>query len=133
MKYKIHNINFSYNDWYLCPFLFLKSFWTNKSSYTISVSSVQKITSLKWRREHGNKSRLMKARHTLLKKLIILTNFVMNFFCKKYLKILLWFFLQEIAVNFLQNILYKILFTTNFVKNTWKFYNFVINNYPRRN
>jgi len=34
---------------------------------------------------------------------------------------------------FLQNILYKILFATNLVENTCKFYNFVENNYPRRN
>jgi len=33
----------------------------------------------------------------------------------------------------LQNILYKTLFATNFVRNTCKFYNFVENNYPRRN
>jgi len=31
---------------------------------------------------------------------------------------------------FSQNILYKILFVTNFVRNTYKFYNFVENNYP---
>ena len=34
---------------------------------------------------------------------------------------------------FLQNVLYKILFTTNFVGNTCEFYNFEGNNYPRRN
>ena len=34
---------------------------------------------------------------------------------------------------FLQNILYKTLFATNFVENTCKFYNFVGNYYPRRN
>jgi len=34
---------------------------------------------------------------------------------------------------FLYNILYKILFTTNFVKNTYEFYNFVRNNYLWRN
>ena len=34
---------------------------------------------------------------------------------------------------FLQNILYKTLFATNFVRNTCEFYNFVGNNYPRRN
>ena len=34
---------------------------------------------------------------------------------------------------FLQNILYKTLFATNFVGNTCKFYNFVGNDYPRRN
>jgi len=33
----------------------------------------------------------------------------------------------------LQNILYKTLFVTNFVENTYKFYNFVRNDYPRRN
>ena len=33
----------------------------------------------------------------------------------------------------MQNILYKTLFVTNFVGNTCKFYNFVGNNYPRRN
>ena len=42
--------------------------------------------------------------------------------------------LQEIAVNFfLQNILYKTLFTTKFLGNTYKFYNFVENNYPQMN
>jgi len=41
--------------------------------------------------------------------------------------------LQEIAANFLQHILYKTLFATNFVGNTCEFYNFVENNYPRRN
>ena len=34
---------------------------------------------------------------------------------------------------FLQNILYKTLFATNFVRNTCEFYNFVENNYPRSN
>jgi len=34
---------------------------------------------------------------------------------------------------FLQNILYKIFFTINFVENTYEFYNFVRNNYPRKN
>jgi len=34
---------------------------------------------------------------------------------------------------FLQNILYKTLFTTNFVRNTYEFYNFVGNNYSPRN
>jgi len=34
---------------------------------------------------------------------------------------------------FLQNILYKTLFTTNFVGKTYEFYNFVGNNYPRKN
>jgi len=34
---------------------------------------------------------------------------------------------------FLQNILYKTFFTTNFVGNIYEFYNFVRNNYPRRN
>jgi len=33
----------------------------------------------------------------------------------------------------LQNILYKTLFTTNFVRNTYKFYNFVENNYTQKN
>jgi len=41
--------------------------------------------------------------------------------------------LQEIAPFFLQNILYKTLFATNFVGNTCEFYNFVGNNYPQRN
>ena len=41
--------------------------------------------------------------------------------------------LQEIAANFLQHILYKTLFATNFVGNTCEFYNFVGNNYSRRN
>jgi len=34
---------------------------------------------------------------------------------------------------FLQNILYKTLFATNFVGNTCELYNFVGNNYPRMN
>ena len=33
----------------------------------------------------------------------------------------------------MQNILYKTLFATNFVRNTCEFYNFVGNNYPRKN
>jgi len=33
----------------------------------------------------------------------------------------------------LQNILYKTLFATNFVRNICQFYNFVGNNYPQRN
>jgi len=33
----------------------------------------------------------------------------------------------------LQNILYKTLFVTNFVENACEFYNFVGNNYPRKN
>jgi len=41
--------------------------------------------------------------------------------------------LQEIAANFLQNILYKTLFTINFVRNTYEFNNFVGNNYPQKN
>jgi len=35
--------------------------------------------------------------------------------------------------NASQNILYKTLFATNFIENTCKFYNFVGNDYPRRN
>jgi len=72
---------------------------------------------------------------TVLKNLIFPANFVVNFFfvgnthkfcyekniCRKLLQI------------FLQNILYKTLFATNFVRNTCEFYNFVGNNYPRRN
>jgi len=41
-------------------------------------------------------------------------------------------FLQEIVANFLQNILYKTLFATNFVGNTYEFYNFVGDNYLQR-
>jgi len=41
--------------------------------------------------------------------------------CKKLLQIIL------------QNILYKTLSITNFVRNTCKFYNFVVNNYSLRN
>jgi len=33
----------------------------------------------------------------------------------------------------LQNILYKTIFATNFVGNTYKFYKFVENYYPRKN
>jgi len=40
---------------------------------------------------------------------------------------------KKLLSIFLLNILYKILFTTNFVGNTSEFYNFVKNNYPRRN
>ena len=41
--------------------------------------------------------------------------------------------MQEIAANFFANILYKTLFATNFIGNTCEFYNFVGNNYSRRN
>jgi len=41
--------------------------------------------------------------------------------------------LQEIGSIFLQNILYKTLFATNFVRNTYEFYNFAGNNYSRKN
>jgi len=40
---------------------------------------------------------------------------------------------KKLLPNFLQNILYKTFFATNFVGNTCKFYNFLGNNYPRRN
>jgi len=40
---------------------------------------------------------------------------------------------RKLLSIFLQNILYKTLFATNFVKNTCEFYNFIGNNYPRRN
>jgi len=40
---------------------------------------------------------------------------------------------RKLLPIFLQNILYKTLFVTNFVGNTCEFYNFVGNNYPRRN
>jgi len=40
---------------------------------------------------------------------------------------------KQLLSIFLQNILYKIFFTTNFVENTYEFYNFIENNYPRRN
>jgi len=43
------------------------------------------------------------------------------------------FFFKKLLLIFLQNILYKILFATNFIGNTCKFYNFVRNNYSRRN
>jgi len=51
----------------------------------------------------------------------MLINFVMKKIYRKLLPI------------FLQNILYKTFFATNFVGNTCEFYNFVRNNYPRRN
>jgi len=51
----------------------------------------------------------------------MLINFVVKKICKKLLPI------------FLQNILYKTLFATNFVGNICKFYNFVGNNYSQRN
>jgi len=41
--------------------------------------------------------------------------------------------LQEILPIVLQNILYKAFFTTNFGENIYEFYNFIGNNYPRRN
>ena len=41
--------------------------------------------------------------------------------------------LQEISTNFFAKYLYKTLFATNFVGNTCKFYNFVGNDYSRRN
>jgi len=57
-----------------------------------------------------------------------------NFFHRKYLTILLWKkFCKKLLPIFLQNILYKTFFATNFVRNTCEFYNFVGNNYPRRN
>jgi len=37
---------------------------------------------------------------------------------------------MKLLPMFLQNILYKTIFATNFVGNTCKFYNFVGNNYP---
>jgi len=40
---------------------------------------------------------------------------------------------KKLLPIFLQNILYKTLFATNFVRNTCKFYNFVGNNYPQKN
>jgi len=40
---------------------------------------------------------------------------------------------RKLLLIFLQNILYKTLFATNFLGNTCEFYNFVGNNYPRRN
>jgi len=40
---------------------------------------------------------------------------------------------RKLLPIFLQNILYKTFFATNFVGNTWEFYNFVENNYPRKN
>jgi len=43
------------------------------------------------------------------------------------------FFLKKLLPIFLQNILYKTLFETNFIENTYKFYKFVENDYPRKN
>ena len=40
---------------------------------------------------------------------------------------------RKLLSIFLQNILYKTLFTTNFVGNTCEFYNFAGNNYLRKN
>jgi len=40
---------------------------------------------------------------------------------------------RKLLPIFLQNILYKTLFATNFIRNICEFYNFVGNNYPRRN
>jgi len=69
--------------------------------------------------------------HILLKKIIFPVNFVLKFlFLGNTNKFVMKKKLQEIAVNFLKSILYKILFTTNFERNTYEFYNFVGNNYP---
>jgi len=38
-----------------------------------------------------------------------------------------------LSIFFLQNILYKTIFATNFVRNTSEFFNFVENNYSRKN
>jgi len=47
---------------------------------------------------------------------------------------LLWKIIyRKLLPIFLQNILYKTSFATNFVGNTCEFYNFVANNYLRRN
>jgi len=40
---------------------------------------------------------------------------------------------KKLLLIFLQNILYKTLFAINFIRNTCEFYNFVGNNYPRKN
>ena len=75
-----------------------------------------------------------KKRYLLLKKLILFTNFVLKFLFKKYLQnLLLKKIYRKLLSMFLQNILYKIFFTTNFVWNTYESYNFVRNNYLRRN
>ena len=70
----------------------------------------------------------------LLKKLIFPANFVLIFFLHE---ILINFVIKKncrkLLPIFLQNILYKKLFVTNFVENTCEFYNFVGNNYPWRN
>jgi len=72
---------------------------------------------------------------SLIKKFIFLANFVWkifsyelfaNFVVKKKI-------CRKLLPIFLQNILYKTLFATNFVENTCKFYNFVGNDYPRKN
>jgi len=55
------------------------------------------------------------------------------FFFKKYLQILLWKKnYKKLLPIFLQNILYKILFAINFVRNICKFYNFIKNDYPQK-
>jgi len=71
---------------------------------------------------------------TLLKKLIFPVNFVLKIFSQE---ILTSFVVKKnckkLLSIFLQNILYKTLLATNFVGDTCKFYNFVGNDYPRRN
>jgi len=42
-------------------------------------------------------------------------------------------YLQKIAAKFFTKLLYKIFFTSNFVRNIYKFYNFIGSNYTRRN
>jgi len=68
---------------------------------------------------------------SLLKKLIFPTNFVLIFFCRKYL---LWKKNAGNCCNFFCKIFcIKHFFTTNFVENTYEFYNFLVNNYSWRN
>ena len=39
---------------------------------------------------------------------------------------------RKLLSIFLQNIWHKTIFTTNFVRNTYEFYNFVENNYTKK-
>jgi len=73
----------------------------------------------------------MNNKNTLLKKFIFPINFIFleNIYKFCYEKI----FAENCCQFLLQNILYKTLFTPNFVGNIYEFYNFIKNNYPQKN
>jgi len=71
---------------------------------------------------------------TLLKKSHILCQFCFEiFFVDNTYKFCYKKNCRKLLPIFLQNILYKILLTTNFVWTTYEFYNFIENNYPQKN